>query len=86
MSITRRLFLRSIPAAGAVVATPAIAEVGEVDPRERLDAAIAELKAAAKEIWPAADDWMVKLDASPSMPVFINAYDPNWDDHGRVRT
>lgn len=44
MSIARRLFLRSAAAAGAVAA-PVVVEAMQEDPRERLDAAVAELKA-----------------------------------------
>jgi hypothetical protein len=46
----------------------------DTSPRERLDAAIAELKAAANAIWPAADDWMVKIDGTESVPLLITNY------------
>lgn len=85
--ITRRLFLRNTAAAGAVgaaVAAPAIAAEPEMTPCERLDAAIAELKAAAKAIWPTADDWMIHVDASPSVPLMVAAYDPGWQSRGQV--
>lgn len=78
--LNRRSFLRAAPAAGAVFAVPALA-IAEAKPvmtaRERLDAAIAELKAASLEIWPGADDWTVKIDARPSIPLMIHSYDPN---------
>lgn len=81
MSITRRLFLRNTAAASAVTATiavPVAAEAAILSPRERLDAAITELKAAAEAIWPTADDWMIRIEASPSVPILISSYDPNW--------
>jgi hypothetical protein len=79
MSLTRRLFLRHTAVAGAAVASsipPASAEP-ELTPRERLDAAIVELKAAANAIWPNADDWIVKIEAASTIPLFINNYDPS---------
>lgn len=86
--ITRRLFLRNTAAAsavGAAVAVPAVAEPAPT-PRERLDAAITELKAAAAEIWPTADDWTIHVDGVvPSVPLMIAAYDPNWNALGKVK-
>lgn len=76
---TRRSFLKSVPACGMAAIVPVAALAARVTPEDRLEAAIAELKAAAEAIWPDANDWMVKLGASPSMPVFINVYDPDWD-------
>ncbi|MFD9897490.1 twin-arginine translocation signal domain-containing protein [Mesorhizobium sp. NPDC059025] len=82
MSISRRLFLRTTATAGvaASIGTIADAEAAPQSPRERLEAAIKELKAAAADLWPNANDWMVRLDASPSMPLLINAYDPDWEE------
>lgn len=74
----RRAFLKSAPAAGLAAIVPAAAVAARVTPEDRLEAAIAELKAAAEAIWPGANDWMVKLGGSPSAPLFISAYDPNW--------
>jgi hypothetical protein len=87
MSITRRLFLRNTAAGAAVaaaVAAPVIVEAMEADLRERLDAAIAELKAASNAIWPTADTWMVKIEASPSVPILITNYDRAWKTRGEV--
>lgn len=76
--LTRRAILTCVPAVGFAAIAPAAAMTVEPTPRERLDAAIAELKTAAEAIWPTANDWMIELDRSPSVPVFINAYDPGW--------
>lgn len=75
----RRSFLKSAPVAGLASIVPAAVAATRMTPKERLEAAIAELKAAAEQIWPNANDWMIKLGASPSMPVFINVYDPDRD-------
>lgn len=87
---TRRALLKSIPACGMAVIVPAAAgaavtvtapivvEARELSRRERLDAAIAELKTAAEAIWPTANEWMIRIEASPSVPVLISSYDPNW--------
>ncbi|WP_343314894.1 twin-arginine translocation signal domain-containing protein [Brucella sp. BE17] len=75
--LNRRSFLRAAPAAGVALTVPAvaIAEKPVMTARERLDAAIAELKAAAAEIWPTADDWEVLVDGRPSIPLLLSVYD-----------
>lgn len=88
VSITRRTFLRNTAVAGAVgatIAAPAVAAEPEMTPRQRLDAAIAELKAASTELWPTADDWTVRIKATPSVPLMIVAYDPEWKSRGEVK-
>lgn len=70
-NINRRLFLRNTAAAGAVAATiaaPVVAEAATVSPRERLDAAIAELKAAAEQIWPDIEDWTANTVSDENAP------------------
>lgn len=58
MNITRRLFLNTA-AASAVAATsiPSAAAVADASSRQRLQAAIAEVKAIALEIWPDINQW-----------------------------
>jgi len=60
-NITRRLFLRNTAAAGAVgatIAAPVAVEAAQpMTPRERFDAAVEQLKAAAKEIDPRIERW-----------------------------
>lgn len=87
--LNRRSFLRAAPAAGVALTVPAVAmaEKPVMTARERLDAAIAELKAAASEIWPTADDWEVLIEGRPSIPLLLSVYDskrgvvkPHFDD------
>ncbi len=58
--LNRRSFLRNVPAAGVALTVPAVA-LAEAKPpltgRERLDAAIAELQAALRELYP---DWKIQ--------------------------
>ncbi|MCG7508528.1 twin-arginine translocation signal domain-containing protein [Mesorhizobium retamae] len=76
-SITRRLFLRNSAVVGvATVTTPSVAAEPAQSARDRLELAIAALKAAADELWPNADDWMVKIEATPAIPLLISNYDP----------
>jgi hypothetical protein len=79
MSITRRLFLRNSAVAGAAAATaavPTVAEAKSISPRERLDAAIAELKAASEAIWPQIEDWTTHIDVTRAVPVMLVAFVP----------
>lgn len=55
----RRQFLRAAPALGIAVATPAVA-TPSVTPLERLDAALSELKEAAKAFDPSIIDWHIR--------------------------
>jgi len=75
MNITRRLLLQR-GMAGAVAATGAATEA-EPPPRQRLEAAVVELKAAAACLWPTANDWIINLDGTPSVPLLITNYDPD---------
>lgn len=73
MNVTRRLFLRhtaAVGAVGATIAAPAVAEVIKT-PRERMDAAIAELKAAAKEVDPRIERWDVARPDGDDMALAI---------------
>lgn len=77
-TLTRRLFLRNTAVAGAIAATavPAVAEPSILTPRERLDAAIEELKAASEAIWPDVNDWTVNIGLTDRVPVLVAAYTP----------
>lgn len=55
----RRTFLRAAPAFGIAVATPAVS-APSLTPLERLDAALSELKEAAKAFDPSIIDWHIR--------------------------
>jgi len=45
-------------------------------PKQRLDAAIGELKAAAKAVWPDISSWSVSIDEGSRFPLMIAAKTP----------
>lgn len=79
MSLTRRLFLRNTVVASAVGVTvttaPAANELTVPTPRERLDAAIAELQAATLALWPDVDQWTIHVGVSEAVPMMVAAHD-----------
>ncbi|RJG46646.1 hypothetical protein [Mesorhizobium sp. DCY119] len=84
-NLSRRLFLRNTAVAGAVLTTavaPAVAAPVSLSPRERLLAALEEVKAAAQELWPDIEGWTepaVPTDAEGpyvAIPVMLIAHKP----------
>jgi len=75
-SITRRIFLKSTPAAVAVAGSiSAQAEAGpSVSPLGRFKAAVEELKAAAEALDPNIYDWVVKTNGDMKCGLLIAAY------------
>lgn len=72
---SRRGFFRiASSAAAAGYVTGQVIEA--VSPQERLDKAIAELKAAAEAVWPDIDDWNIKIGIGRSLPIVIAAFTP----------
>lgn len=79
MSLTRRLFFRNTAVASAIGVTVTAAPVARAEPqmtpRERLDAAIAELQAATLALWPDVDHWTIYVDVTEAVPVMVAAHD-----------
>lgn len=66
--MTRRAALAAIPAMGAAAAVPAMAKPVRT-PRERLNAAIDELKAAVSAMDPLAADWDIGWAVDESLTI-----------------
>jgi hypothetical protein len=73
-TMLRRSFLRALPISAAAVALPAAAQPIQT-PADRLDAAIAELRAATEALYPNVKRWAVvrSEDTDSSCPVAIVA-------------
>lgn len=69
--MNRRDLLKGLPIAIAATSMPALASVPINSPRQRLDAAIAELKAAATEVYPDIQNWTVGEDGAKECPLLI---------------
>lgn len=68
----RRDILKGLPFVGAAAVTPALATAAPISPRERLDIAIEELKAAAKEAYPQIETWVVGDGNTHNCPLVIS--------------
>lgn len=70
MNITRRSILAAIPIAGMAPIVPAMVEPApSISPCERLNAAIAELKAAVVAMDPLATDWDIGWAVDESLTI-----------------
>jgi len=73
-NITRRSVFRGLPLA-AVAATGGFLTRDFMTTRERLDAAVAELQAAAQAHYPHIAQWTVNTDGAHTCPIVMAAFD-----------